>query len=151
MARMYAKRKGRASSRRPPTKKNPDWVSLETGEIEKIVGELAVSGLNSAQIGLKLRDTYGVPNVRLATGKTIPQIMKEKGMKFELPEDVVALMKKAAKLQAHLKTNPSDLSNKRALDLTESKIRRLTRYYKREGTIPREWNYSSKSVDILSR
>ncbi len=148
MARIYAKRKGRSGSKRPQVKENPEWVPLKKTEIEALIVKLATTGLSSAQIGLKLRDAHGVPDVRLATGKTVLQIMRDKGVKLELPEDVAALIKRAAKLQAHLKANPTDLSNKRALALIVSKIRRLSKYYKREGIIPKEWEYSARLAEI---
>lgn len=143
MARIYAKRKGSSGSKKPQVKENPAWVPLKKGEIESLIVKLAGTGLTSAQIGLRLRDNFGVPNVRLATGKTVLQIMKEKGVRFDVPEDVAALMKRAALLQAHLKANPADLANKRALELVVSKIRRLAKYYKREGVMPPTWEYSA--------
>jgi len=148
MARIYAKRKGKSGSRRPLIKENPAWVPLKKNEIEDLVVRLAGTGLAPAQIGLRLRDAHGVPNVRLATGRTVLQIMKEKGVRQELPEDVTTLMRKAVKLQAHLKANRADLSNKRSLGLIESRIRRLSRYYKREGRIPQDWEYTVKLAEI---
>lgn len=148
MARVYAKRKGRSGSRKPYVKESPAWISLKKNEIESLIVKMAGTGLSSAQIGLRLRDAYGVPDVRLATGKTVTEIMREKGVKMELPEDVSSLMKRAVLLQAHLKANPSDFLNKRALELVESKIRRLSRYYKREGVIPEDWDYSIKIAEV---
>ncbi len=148
MARLYAKRKGRSGSRKPYIKENPAWVPLNKDEIESLIVKLAGSGLTSAQIGLRLRDAHGVPDVRLATGKTVTGIMREKGVNIELPEDVSSLMKRAVLLKTHLKANPSDLSNKRSLELIESKIRRLAKYYKREGVIPPDWDYSNKLAEI---
>lgn len=148
MARVYAKRKGKSGSRRPQIKESPAWVQLKKDEIESLVVKLAGTGLTSAQIGQKLRDSYGVPNVRLATGKTVTQVMKTKGVKVEIPEDVTSLMKRAVLLQTHMKSNPSDLANKRALGLVESKIRRLSKYYKREGVIPQDWDYSVQLAEI---
>lgn len=147
MARIYAKRKGKSGSKRPQVKESPAWVPLKNDEIENLIVKLAGTGLTSSQIGLRLRDNYGVPDVRLATGKNILQIMKEKGVKFDLPEDVAALMKRAALLQAHLKSNPADLANKRALELVVSKVRRLSKYYKREGLMPQGWEYSTTPLE----
>jgi small subunit ribosomal protein S15 len=148
MARLYAKRKGKSGSRRPQVKESPAWVQLKKDEIESLIVKLSGTGLASAQIGLKLRDSYGVPDVRLATGKTVVKIMKEKGVKIDIPEDVTSLMKKAVHLQTHLKANPADLSNKRSLGLVESRIRRLSRYYKREGVIPQDWDYKVMLAEI---
>jgi len=148
MARVYAKRKGRSGSRKPYVKESPAWVPLKKDEVESLIVKLAGTGLTSAQIGLKLRDAHGVPDVRLATGKTITSILKEKGVKIEIPEDVSSLMKRAVLLKTHLKANPADLSNTRALGLIESRIRRLAKYYKREGVIPHTWEYSIKLAEI---
>jgi len=148
MARLYAKRKGRSGSRKPDVKESPAWVQLKKDEIESLVVKLSGTGLTSAQIGQKLRDSYGVPDVRLATGKSIVKIMKEKGVKIDIPEDVTSLMKRAVLLQTHLKANPADKSNKRSLELVESRIRRLSRYYKREGVIPQDWDYTVMLAEI---
>lgn len=145
---MYAKRKGKSGSRRPQVKESPAWVQLKKDEIESLIVKLSGTGLASAQIGQKLRDSYGVPDVRLATGKTVVKIMKEKGVKIDIPEDVASLMKKAVHLQTHLKANQADLSNKRSLELVESRIRRLSRYYKREGVIPQDWDYKVMLAEI---
>jgi small subunit ribosomal protein S15 len=147
MARVYAKRKGKSGSTRPAVKESPAWVPLKKDEIESLVVKLAGTGLTSAQIGQKLRDSYGLPDVRLATGKTVTRIMRENGVKIDIPEDVTSLMKRAVQLHAHLKANPTDLANRRALELIESRIRRLSRYYKREGVIPQEWDYSMKLAE----
>ncbi|HYS72018.1 MAG TPA: 30S ribosomal protein S15, partial [Thermoplasmata archaeon] len=136
MARMHARRKGRSGSKRPLVTKSPDWVPLEGDEIEETVARLAAQGKRSAEIGGVLRDQYAVPNVRLATGKTVTEIMRARGTKFSMPEDLADLMRKAVDLQSHLKLNLKDLSNLRGLQLIESKIRRLARYYQEEGVLP---------------
>ena len=80
-----------------------------------------------------------VPNVKLATGKTITQIMEEKGVAGSLPEDLANLMRRAIDLNVHLRDNRGDVSNKRGLNMIEAKIRRLERYYKRNGVLPADW------------
>jgi len=45
-------------------------------------------------------------------------------------------------LNGHVKKNKKDLHNERGLRLIEANIRRLTKYYKREGVIPETWKYS---------
>jgi len=148
MARLHAKRKGKSGSTRPFLKANPEWVTMEKAEIEDTVLRLHQEGLSSAEIGVRLRDAYGVPNVRLATGKSITQILREKGVKFSVPEDLANLIKRAASLQAHFKEHRKDFSNKRGLQLIESKIRRLSRYYKEEGVLPPDWDYSVKLAEL---
>lgn len=148
MARLHAKRKGKSGSTRPFLKANPEWVPLEAAEIEETILRLHQEGLSTAAIGVRLRDSYGVPNVRLATGKSVAQILKAKGGKLPLPEDLAALIKRASTVQTHLKDHATDLSNKRGLQLIESKIRRLSRYYKETGVLPADWDYSPRLAEL---
>ena len=142
MSRMHSSRKGVSGSKKPIVDKSPSWVPQSAEEIKETVVKLAGEGMTMAKIGLVLRDQYAVPNVRLVTGKTIREILAEKNIKFELPEDLQGLMRRAVLLSSHIKTNKKDLHNLRGLQLIESKIRRLVKYYKREGVIPETWNYS---------
>jgi small subunit ribosomal protein S15 len=142
MSRLHSRRKGSSGSKRPLLTENPKWVTQSSEEVVDLVVKFNGEGMSMAKIGLVLRDQYAVPNVRLATGKSIKAILDEKGLKPELPEDIQALMKRAVWLSGHVKKNKKDLHNERGLRLIESNIRRLTKYYKREGVIPETWNYS---------
>ena len=128
---------------------NPEWVPLTATEIEDLIVQFTKNGMVSARIGLVLRDQYGVPNVRLATGKTVTEIMKDKGVMPDLPEDLSNLMRRAISLNVHVKNNRGDVSNKRGLDLIEARIRRLERYYKRNGVLPETWKYSLANAEIM--
>ncbi len=128
---------------------NPAWVTLSATEIEDLIAKLAKDGIVSAKIGLILRDQYGVPDVKLATGKTITKIMEEKNVMPSLPEDLSNLMRRAISLNGHLKENKGDISNKRGLNMIEAKIRRLERYYKRNGVLPADWKYSLKNAELM--
>jgi len=147
MARLHAHRKGKSGSTRPYLKANPEWVSMERAEIEETIVRLHQEGLSTAAIGIRLRDAFGVPNVRLAAGRTVNQILTSKGVKFALPEDLASLIRRATSLQAHLKDHSKDLSNRRGLQLIESRIRRLSRYYKERGVLPAQWEYSLKLAE----
>jgi len=149
MARMHAKTRGKSSSNRPYLTSNPDWVPLEKEEIEETIVRLAGEGLSTAEIGTRLRDQYGVPNVKLATGKSVTTILKEKGFKFDLPEDLENLMRKAVIMNAHLTEHRKDKHNRRGLQLVESKIRRLVKYYKKKGVLPEDWRYSVETAQLL--
>ena len=118
-------------------------ISLKADEMVKEACELY------EKIGLILRDQYGVPNVKLATGKTITKIMDEKGVAPSLPEDLSNLMRRAISLNVHLKHNRGDVSNKRGLNMIEAKIRRLERYYKRNGILPADWKYSLSNAELM--
>lgn len=149
MARMHARRKGKSCSKRPLITENPTWVTISATEIEDIIVKMAKDGNGSAKIGLVLRDQYGVPDVKLATGKTVTQIMKEKGVAPALPEDIANLMRRAIDLNVHLKENRGDVSNKRGLMLIEARIRRLERYYKKNGVLPTDWKYSLNTAELM--
>ncbi len=151
MARMHRRRRGKSSSKRPHLEKAPAWVSLKSEEIEKLILKFNQDDLSTAEIGIRLRDQYGVPSVKLVTGKTITQILREKGVEMELPEDLRNLMMKAVRLDSHLKEHHKDLHNRRSLELIEAKIRRLANYYKREGVLPPEWQYSREAAEIQVR
>ncbi len=148
MARLHAKRKGKSGSTRPFLKTNPEWVTMEKADIEETVMRLHQEGLSAAGIGVRLRDAYGVPNVRLATGQSVNQILAAKNVKPALPEDLASLIKRASSLQVHLQDHSKDLSNKRGLQLIESRIRRLSKYYKEEGVLPADWDYSAKLAEL---
>jgi small subunit ribosomal protein S15 len=117
--------------------------------IEKIILELRKEGVSTSRIGMTLRDRYGVPDVKQVTGKRIGQILKEKGLESEIPEDLRNLIVKALGLRKHLGVNKSDVHNKRQLQLTESKVRRLVRYYTGTGRLPKDWSYKPESAEIL--
>jgi small subunit ribosomal protein S15 len=57
-------------------------------------------------------------------------------------------MRKAESLGIHLEKNKKDLNNKRALQLIEAKIHKLSRYYKREGVLPESWRYEPKIASL---
>lgn len=145
---MHSSRKGSSGSKRPMVDKNPEWVTQSAEEVKELAAKLAGEGKNMAMIGLILRDQHAVPNVRLATGMSMKEILEEKGIKPALPDDLSNLMKRAVEINGHVKANPKDLHNARGLHLVESKIRRLTKYYKREGLVPETWFYSMASAAL---
>jgi small subunit ribosomal protein S15 len=117
-------------------------------ELEEKVVELARAGNAPAKIGLILRDQHGIPNVRQVTGQRLTRYLASKGIAHELPEDLSALLRRAVKLDTLLQGHPKDLHNKRRLFLIESKIRRLEKYYRREGRLPAGWRYSLESAAV---
>ncbi|MBI2139172.1 30S ribosomal protein S15 [Candidatus Woesearchaeota archaeon] len=141
MAKMHSRKRGRAGSHRPNAPSLPSWVRYSAKEVEILIAKLAKEGKTSSEIGMVLRDTYGVPNEQLITKKPISVIMKEKALAPEVPEDLLSLLRRSSFLQKHLGVNKHDGSAKRGILLTESKIRRLAKYYKREGVLPESWKY----------
>ena len=149
MARMYTRRKGKSGSTRPIRTEAPEWSNTNKEEIEETIKQLAIQGYSSSEIGMILRDRHGVPDVSLATGKKIVAIMKENDVASKIPEDMYNLIVKVLELKKHIDKNPKDVHNRRSLNLMESKIRRLGKYYSREGRIPAGWKYSIQRAEML--
>ena len=91
MAKMHSRKKGRHGSKKPMQKIAP-WVGYNQKEIEEIVLKLQRQGLQSAKIGLILRDQYGIPSTRVSANKKATKIMKENKVYPELPEDMFNLL-----------------------------------------------------------
>jgi small subunit ribosomal protein S15 len=111
--------------------------------------ELAKQGKSTSEIGMILRDQFAVPDVKLATGKSVSKILEANNMKSEIPEDLRNLISTALQLRKHIEANNKDLKSKRNLQLTESKIRRLTNYYHKQNRIPDDWKYSLEQAKIM--
>jgi len=133
---MHARTKGKSGSTHPMREKHPEWSSLNPREIEGRIMELAKAEKTTSEIGMILRDQYAVPDVKIATGKTITQILEQNKITQEIPEDLQNLIKTALKLKKHIDQHSKDFKTKRNLSLTESKIRRLMKYYHREHLLP---------------
>ena len=146
MARMHSRKKGKSGSTQPVEKKAPSWVKYKGKEIELLIAKYAKEGKAPSQIGIYLRDEYGIPDVKLLTGKSITQILAEKDMEKRFPEDNMALLKKVLAIQEHLKENRQDVPAQRGLMNTQSKILRLVKYYKRTGRLDTSWNYDPKQL-----
>lgn len=149
MARIHARRKGKSSSTKPYRTQNPSWVPMSGNEIEELIVKLSKEGKSTSEIGIILRDQFGVPSIKLATSKKSTRILKDHNIEFKLPEDLTNLIKKAVNLSDHLQENPKDLHNKRSLHLTEQKIRRMVRYYKKTDVLPPDWEYSIRTAKLL--
>ena len=150
---MHTRRRGSSGSDRPVADEPPEWSDVDSEDIESRVVELAEQGHDPSQIGMKLRDEgvkgTPVPNVKLATGKKVTTILEEHDAKPDLPEDLRNLMERAIRLRRHMEENNNDAQNKRALQNTESKIRRLVSYY-RGDELDEEFTYSyDVAVDLL--
>ena len=149
MARMHSRAKGKSGSKKPVKKTQPGWVRFKGKEVELMIVKLAKEGKTSSQIGIELRDVYGIPNASQIIGKKIQALLREKELLRELPEDLLALMRKAVMVRKHLESNAQDQSAKRGLVLTESKINRLVRYYKSAKKLPADWKYDPARASLI--
>ena len=150
MARMYKSRKGKSGSSKPYVTQAPEWSNSNSDDVEKLVVELGKSGHSTAQIGTILRDQHAVPNVRLVTGKRIGTILSQNNSGGSYPEDMMNLMRQAVRIIEHLGSgNHKDIHNKRALEITEAKIRKLANYYKTEGKLSSDWRYKRDELRLM--
>jgi small subunit ribosomal protein S15 len=130
-------------------KKIPVWSDVSKEELEKTIVKLHETGMPPSRIGLTLRDQYGVPSTKLVLNMNLNSFLKEKNALPDVPEDLSNLMRKALHIRKHIKANNKDVHNKRALQLTENKIRRLVKYYHDSGRLAPDWTYSPETAEIL--
>ena len=150
MARRYSRKKGKSGSHKPSSPSLPSWVRYQEKEIEILISKLAKESKTPAEIGIILRDRYGVPNAKLITKKRIREVLEEKKLSKNIPEDLISLIRRSVKLLKHMEANKKDMTATRGILLTESKIRRLAKYYKREGILTPEWKYSRDTASMLA-
>ena len=146
MARMHSRKKGKSGSKRPSKSALPSWVRYKPKEVELLIAKLAKEGKTTSSIGHELRDVYGIPDVKQITKKKINKILTEKKLSKELPEDILALIKRSVMIRKHLESNRLDQPAKRGLLLTESKINRLVKYYKSVGRLAPDWKFRPENA-----
>jgi len=151
MARMHSRKKGISGSKKPLSKSLPVWLRYKPKEAELLIAKLAKEGKNTSELGITLRDTYGIPDVRILLKKKITKILKEKGITTELPDDLLSLIRKSVEIRKHMETNKKDQTAKRGIMLTESKIKRLTKYYKRTGKLASEWKFDPERAGFFMK
>jgi small subunit ribosomal protein S13e len=176
MGRMHSKGKGISSSALPYRRTPPSWLKTTPEEVCNQIFKLARKGLTPSQIGVQLRDSQGIAQVRFVTGNKILRILKSEGLAPQIPEDLYHLIvshdadtgvspgqstdnpasrvfthlqKKAVSVRKHLERNRKDMDSKFRLILIESRIHRLTRYYKTKGAVSPTFKYESSTASTL--
>ena len=149
MGRMYSAGKGIARRCLPYRKAPPSWVQISSGDLCDQIVKLAKKGASPSQIGVTLRDSYGIPQVKGVTGSKILRILKTRGLAPQVPEDLYHLIKKAIAVRKHLEKMRKDKDAKFRLICIESRIHRLARYYRNVKSLPATWRYNSKKADTL--
>ena len=149
---MHTGRRGTSGSDRPAADEPPEWSDVDPEEIEERVVELAEQGHDPSVIGAKLRDEgvkgTPVPDVKLATGKKVTEILADNDAAADIPEDLRNLLEKAVRLNEHLQENPQDHQNRLARQNVESKVRRLVDYY-RGDELDEEFTYTYETAREL--
>ncbi|OLL22011.1 40S ribosomal protein S13 [Neolecta irregularis DAH-3] len=146
MGRMHSKGKGMAASALPYSRKPPSWLKTSPDEVVEQIIKYSKKGLAPSQIGVVLRDSHGIAQVKNVTGNKIVRLLKMNGIVSKLPEDLYNLMKKALAVRGHLERNRKDKDAKFRLILIESRIHRLARYYKTTGAIAPTFKYEAATA-----
>lgn len=75
-----------AGSALPYKRTAPRWLKISADEIHDHIFKLARKGLTPSQIGVVLRDSHGVAQVKSVTGNKILRILKTNGLAPQIPE-----------------------------------------------------------------
>ncbi|KAH7514097.1 hypothetical protein FEM48_Zijuj11G0052600 [Ziziphus jujuba var. spinosa] len=140
---------GISASALPYKRTPPSWLKISSQDVEENICKFAKKGLTPSQIGVILRDSHGIAQVKSVTGSKILRILKAHGLAPEIPEDLYHLIKKAVSIRKHLERNRKDKDSKFRLILVESRIHRLARYYKKTKKLPPVWKYESTTASTL--
>jgi small subunit ribosomal protein S15 len=146
---MHSPGRGKSGSTKPNVDSAPEWSNTDEKAVTELILSLSGDGHGAAAIGLILRDKHAVPDVRLVLGKRISQVLAENDITPKFPDDLMSLMRRALRLIEHLDANRKDLHNRRQLELTESKLRRLARYYQSKGKMSSDWAYKREQLHLM--
>jgi len=102
----------------------PAWLKIKENELKKIIAGL--SSYQPAQIGLILRDQYGIPTAKLY-GKKLKNYLEELGIKSSC--ELENAEKKFEKIKTHLKKNITDKKAKHRLQRAQSRLNRTKKYF----------------------
>ncbi len=148
---MHSRKNGKSGSTRPAKLEIQPWFPHNAEEVEEKVVELARKGESLSRIGLILRDQFGTPLCKIVTGKKVSDILEEHDLLPQLPEDLKFLARKAVNIRRHIEENKTDLEAKKGLQRTESKIRRLVKYYRGSGRLAPDFKYNPEKIKIYLR
>jgi len=126
----------------------PKFVRYSKEEVEQLIVKLAKEGRTQSEIGLILRDTYGIPSVKLY-GLKIGKVLEKHGLEKPIPEDLYNLLKQAVRMYNHLQRHKKDKYGRHRLQLVEDEIRALVKYYKRVGKLPKDWEYDIERAKLI--
>ncbi len=152
MAKMHSKKKGKSKSRKPildSSEFGKGSEKLSKDEIAELAANYARQGMGPALIGERLKKDHGVKYVKQATGSRLVKVLESKGVKADIPQDMRDLMTKAVRVRRHLAKNNQDVYSRVRLIRIESKLLRLSRYYKSRGVLPSKWKYDPQQAELI--
>ncbi|BBL45489.1 30S ribosomal protein S15 [Nanobdella aerobiophila] len=110
-------------------------------EIDNIIKDLHNKGYTSSYIGKYIKDQKGVNFKELYKTK-ITRYMKSINIKYDIPEDLLFLLKRISKILKHLESNKQDKVTKKSLEEIETQVLSLIKYYKKRNKLPKSFEYS---------
>ena len=99
MGRMYGPGKGMSSTTLPYKRRTPSWIKLKPEDLSEQFCKLAKKGMTPSSIGVTLRDSFGVSQVKMITTIKFLRILKKKGLAPSIPEDLYFLVEKGVSMQ----------------------------------------------------
>jgi len=149
VARLHSRKKGKSGRKMPKNRIKPDWAGMDKKDIEEIITKMAKEGVPPSKIGITLRDKYCIPSVYPFLGMRLVTFLKKKGLAAQYPQDFLDLIKRAVRMNKHLKNSKKDVHNKTKYIHVVSKINRLAKYLKKQGALPQEWKYDAEQAELL--
>merc|ERR1711974_513430 len=107
----------------------PKWLKATPEEVCDQIYKFAKKGMTPSQIGIVLRDSYGVAQVKSVTSNKIVRILKSANLAPEIPEDLFHLMKKAVAIHKNLAVNRKEMDLKFRMVLIEARIHRCVQTF----------------------
>lgn len=80
--RSRSRSKGISRSSLPYKRSPPSWLRVSAQEVVDMICKNAKKGMTPSQIGLVLRDSSGIGQIRAVTGNKIVRILKANGAHF---------------------------------------------------------------------
>lgn len=76
MGRLHSNGKGISASAVPYSRNPPSWLKTTPDQVVDQICKLAKKGATPSQIGVVLRDSHGIAQVKIVTGKFFPLLGK---------------------------------------------------------------------------
>ena len=147
MARLHTRKHGKSKSRKPaPADVRSD---ADVAKVEKAILDYSKQGISGAMIGQKVKEKHGAGYLKPLLGMRLNQFLAGKGVQKSIPDDLMALMRKAVGMHKHLGANHRDVYGRIRLIRVEAKIWRLSKYYRGSGKLPVDWKYDPKQAALI--
>ena len=94
MGRLHSKGKGISSSAIPYSRTPPAWLKTTPDQVVDQICKLAKKGATPSQIGVVLRDSHGVAQVKVVTGMILRSRKKrEDGANWSIGNKILRILK----------------------------------------------------------